>query len=109
MTMRHGKLVRSKAPGQKTRAWSLTSPDGTRSGDAGGPPGLFSHKRGYYRDNARGRVRIVRKDVRCGGVVGCLTERVTFVWRKGHWDKVASRQGSLGMKGGWHVKGLDVW
>lgn len=109
VTYRHGKLVRSKAPGRKSRAWWLTSRRGVRSGDTSIPDGATSKKVGLYRKARKGTVRLVRKEGGCTGVAGCYAERVAYVWRGGHWKKKGKRSGNLNADGGWHVKGLPVW
>lgn len=106
---RHGSLRALPAPGQKTKKWNLTSRDGIVWGNTSTPDGSGSHTRGYVRKLHKGKLTMTRKDSRCTGLAGCRAERVTFVWRKGHWAKKSAKNADLGLHGGWQVKGLPVW
>lgn len=109
LTVRHGDIVRSKAPGKKARTWTLTPRDGVRFGDATAPDAARSKTIGYHRQSKRGKVRMVRKQFECAGLAGCGSNRVTFVWRHGGWAKRSSVRGQAHVEGAWHVKGLPAW
>jgi hypothetical protein len=93
----------------RSRKWSLTSPDGVRSGSGSA---LFYHERGWWRTKVNGHVRIQKRWLSTGGAAGVRSNKTVWAWRNGHWRKLSSGSMTDPLSrryGGWHVKGLRVW
>jgi hypothetical protein len=101
-------LSHARGPGG-SKLWSLTGPDGVRSGSGSGQ---FYQEWGWWRKKVNGEVRLQKRRLVTGGAAGIQSRRTVWAWRHGQWRQLSSRPMSdpLDKKyGGWHVKGLPVW
>jgi hypothetical protein len=101
-------LSAARSPGG-SKLWSLTSPNGVRSGSGSA---LFYHEWGWWRKQVNGEVRIAKRRLSTGGAAGVQSRKTVWAWRHGQWRQLSSRPvpDALSKKyGGWHVRGLPVW